>query len=188
MSFDAYLSESIRVLEQVQFCSESVENVVAILVHTFRSGKKLLVCGNGGSASDALHLTGELVGRFLKNRRALPALSLTCNASSLTAIGNDFGFDDVFSRQVEAYGSEGDVLLGFSTSGTSINVIKAFEKAKSLSLVTVALTGSKMSKLHELSDVSVCVPSLYTPLIQQAHLVIYHYVCGRIEDMLFAHP
>jgi D-sedoheptulose 7-phosphate isomerase len=186
MPFREYLKDSTRVLEATgaslseSLAHEIVETIAACIL----AGKPLLVCGNGGSASDAMHITGELVGRFLLNRRALKVICLADNAAVLTALGNDYGFEAVFARQVEAYGEPGAVLLGISTSGNSRNVVAAFEKARELGMPTIALTGEGGGSLTALADYVVAVPSRCVPLIQQAHLCIYHYLCDRIEQRL----
>jgi D-sedoheptulose 7-phosphate isomerase len=153
------------------------------IVKSLRDGGKLLCCGNGGSAADAQHLAAEFTGRYLKERRALPALALHANTSSLTAIGNDYGFDLVFARQLEALGKEGDVLLGISTSGNSRNVLRAMEVAKSKSIYTIALTGSG-GKMKDLADCAICIPSEETPRIQECHILTGHIICEIAEDLL----
>ena len=188
MSLSSYLAESIRVLERAR--ASWGEDLLAAALQTvtdcLRAGKPVLVCGNGGSAADAVHLTGELVGRFLLERKALNVICLASNPAILTACANDCGFDTVFSRQVEAYGSEGAVLLGISTSGNSRNVLAAFEQAHALGMKTIALTGEGGGRLASLSDYLFAVPSRSTPLIQQAHLCLYHYMCQTIEQELAA--
>jgi D-sedoheptulose 7-phosphate isomerase len=141
----------------------------------------LLVCGNGGSAADAEHITGELVGRFLKERRALKCVCLSSSTATLTAWANDYDYETVFARQVEAYGERGGVLLGLSTSGNSANVVTAFAAARRLGMTTVAMTGEGGGRLRELSDVLIDVPSRRTPDIQQVHVVLYHYLCEAVE-------
>ena len=148
------------------------------------AGKPLLICGNGGSASDAMHITGELVGRFLLERKALKAICLSANPVVLTAWANDYSYDTVFSRQVEAYGEPGAAILGISTSGNSKNVIEAFKQARSMGMTTVALTGEGGGKLAPLCDYLFAVPSTSTPLIQQVHICLYHYLCEAIERTL----
>lgn len=148
------------------------------------AGKPLLLCGNGGSASDAMHITGELVGRFLKERRALKAICLSSNPSVLTAWANDYTFDTVFSRQVEAYAEPGGVVLGLTTSGNSPNVIKAFEAARAHGMSTIAMTGEGGGKVAPLATILLDVPSRSTPLIQQVHICLYHYFCERLEAAL----
>jgi D-sedoheptulose 7-phosphate isomerase len=153
------------------------------IVKSLRDGGKLLCCGNGGSAADAQHLAAEFTGRYLKERRALPALALHANTSSLTAIGNDYGFDLVFARQLEALGKEGDALLAISTSGNSRNVLRAMEVAKSKSIYTIALTGSG-GKMKDLADCAICIPSEETPRIQECHILAGHIICEIAEDLL----
>lgn len=161
-----------------------VEAAVEAVTAALGANKALLVCGNGGSASDAQHITGELVGRFLKERRGLKAICLSSNAAVLTAWSNDYSYDSVFARQTEAYGEPGGVLLGISTSGSSRNVIAAFEVAKSLGMTTIAMTGEGGGKLAGMSDILLDVPSRSTPLIQQVHICLYHYLCEQVEARL----
>ncbi len=158
-----------------------VDRAVAKIIHAFRHHKPLLVCGNGGSASDACHIAGELVGRFLKERQALKCIALAGDPAILTALGNDFGYESIFARQVEAYGEPGGVLLGISTSGNSANVVAAFKTARTLQMTTVALTGTGGGKLAEYCDILIDVPSTHTPYIQQIHLCLYHYICEAVE-------
>lgn len=155
------------------------------IVKALRSGGKVIFCGNGGSAADAQHLAAEFTGRYLKERSALPALALHANTSALTAIGNDYGFDQVFARQMEALGKEGDVAVGISTSGNSPNVLRALEVAKSRSIYTVALTGASGGKMKKVADCTICVPSEETPRIQECHILTGHIICEIAEEMLF---
>lgn len=164
----------------VQRTEEAIETITQAL----GVGLPLLVCGNGGSASDAMHITGELVGRYLKERKALNCICLSSNPSVLTAWANDYSYDTVFSRQVEAYGRVGGVLLGISTSGNSANVVKAFEVARSQGMKTIALTGAGGGKLAPLTDVLIDVPSRRTPDIQQVHICLYHHICEIVEERL----
>jgi D-sedoheptulose 7-phosphate isomerase len=186
VSLHQYLTESARLLElAAQSWSEPlVVGAISTMVGALGEGKPLLVCGNGGSACDAMHLTGELVGRFLLERRPLNAICLTSNSALVTAWANDYSYDTVFSRQTEAYGRPGGVLLGISTSGTSKNVVTAFQQARTMGMHTVALTGEGGGALAPLSDFLFAVPSRSTPLIQQVHLCLYHYFCGEIERQL----
>ncbi|AWU97867.1 D-sedoheptulose-7-phosphate isomerase [Azospirillum ramasamyi] len=161
-----------------------VEAAIAAVTAALGANKALLVCGNGGSASDAQHITGELVGRFLKERRGLKAICLSSNPAVLTAWSNDYSYDTVFSRQTEAYGEPGGVILGISTSGNSRNVVAAFEVAKSLGMTTIALTGEGGGKMAAASDILLDVPSRSTPLIQQVHICLYHYLCEQVEARL----
>jgi D-sedoheptulose 7-phosphate isomerase len=162
---------------------ELVARAAMQIVKSLRGGGKVLFCGNGGSAADAQHLAAEFTGRYLKERRPLPALALDANTSSLTAIGNDYGFDLVFARQLEALGKEGDVLVGISTSGNSRNVLRAMEVAKSKSIYTVALMGSG-GKMKDLADCAICIPSNETPRIQECHILTGHIICEIAEEML----
>ncbi|MGB9068773.1 MAG: D-sedoheptulose 7-phosphate isomerase [Candidatus Acidiferrales bacterium] len=155
------------------------------IVRALRAGGKILFFGNGGSAADAQHLAAEFTGRYLKERQALPALALHANSSAVTAIGNDYGFDLVFARQMEAFGKEGDVAVGISTSGNSRNVLRALEVAKSHSIYTVALTGSSGGKMKDVADCTICIPSEETPRIQECHILAGHIICEIVEESLF---
>lgn len=182
-----YFRDSMAVLAGAAdaISQDSLDGAAGAILSAFASGKALLVCGNGGSAADALHITGELVARFLRDRRALRAICLSDNVSVLTAWSNDCGFETVFARQVEAYGEPGAVLLGISTSGASRNVLAAFGQARRMGMKTIALTGEGGAPLAPQVDYLLAVPSRCTPLIQQAHVCLYHYLCARIEDGLF---
>jgi len=186
MSLAEYFGNSAAVLESAGKCwSEDLASSAILAVSkALRLGKALLVCGNGGSAADAMHITGELVGRFLLERKALKAICLSSNPAVLTAWANDYSYDTVFSRQVEAYGEAGGAILGLSTSGNSRNVVKAFEEARLRGMTTIALTGEGGGVLAPLSDYLFAVPSRSTPLIQQAHICLYHYLCQGIEKDL----
>lgn len=147
-----------------------------------RRGGKVMLCGNGGSAADAQHLAAELQGRYLKERSPLAAIALTANTSTLTAIGNDYDFAEVFARQVRALGKPGDVLVAISTSGNSRNVVEAVKAAKSIGMFTVGLTGASGGALRKTCDAAVCVPSDHTPRIQEMHMGVGHMICELIED------
>ena len=183
ISLDLYLRESAEVIEATRtaIAQTTFEAAAEALVAALRAGHPVLVCGNGGSAADAQHIAAELVGRFLRERRALPVICLADNAPVLTAWANDYSYDAVFARQVEAFGRSGGALLGLSTSGSSANVVAAFEAAKRQGMTTVALTGQGGGKLADLADHLLAVPSRRTPLIQQAHLCLYHHLCEVIE-------
>ena len=142
----------------------------------------VLVCGNGGSASDAQHIAGELVGRFLVERRALNVIALSANSSVLTAWSNDYDYASVFARQVEAHGQAGGIVWGISTSGNSANVVAAFEAAKSMSMTTIGLTGEGGGRMAPLSDILIDVPSRVTPRIQELHIALYHFICAKVEE------
>ena len=166
----------------------SIARVSEVSLAAIKNGNKLLLFGNGGSAADAQHIAAEFVGRFAFDRPALPALALSVNTSCLTAIGNDYGFDQVFSRQLEALARPGDVAIGFSTSGNSPNVLHAISTAKKMGLQTVALTGTPGGKLKQAADLDhcVCVPSSETPRIQECHILIGHIVSELVEQELYA--
>ena len=164
---------------------DSIRRAAEVISGALAAGGKVLLCGNGGSAADAQHFAAELVGRFLKERRALPALALSVNASVVTAIGNDCGFDEVFARQVEALGRGGDVLVCLSTSGRSPNVVAAARRGRDLGLKVVSLIGADAELLSPCSDVVVAVPSRETPRIQEAHAVTGHAICRVVELALF---
>ncbi|CAO3411709.1 D-sedoheptulose-7-phosphate isomerase [Azospirillum largimobile] len=185
-SLHGCLSAAIDVLQRTMDSLDParMEAAVAAVTAALGANRALLVCGNGGSASDAQHITGELVGRFLKERRGLKAICLSSNPAVLTAWSNDYSYDTVFSRQTEAYGEPGGVILGISTSGNSRNVIAAFEVAKSLGMTTIAMTGEGGGKMAALSDILLDVPSRSTPLIQQVHICLYHYLCEQVEARL----
>ena len=165
---------------------ETVSRIIEEIVSALRRGRKILLCGNGGSAADAQHFAAELVGKFRKIRKALSAVSLTVNTSILTSIGNDFSFDDVFKRQVEAIGKEGDLLIAISTSGNSKNVIEAVKQAKKMDIFTIGFTGKDGGKLAEICDLVVKVPSSNTPRIQEMHITLFHAICGIVEEIITA--
>ncbi len=155
------------------------------MIETIKAGNKLLIFGNGGSAADAQHLAAEFVNRFLLDRPPLAAIALTTDSSILTSIGNDFSFDEIFSKQIQALGRQGDLALGISTSGNSPNVIKAIETAKQLGIKTAALTGKNGGKLIALADLCLNVPSQSTPAIQEAHLWVEHLLCQIVDEALY---
>jgi D-sedoheptulose 7-phosphate isomerase len=168
--------------------AEAVSNIAKIsevLVDAFHERNKVFLFGNGGSAADAQHIAAEFVGRFVFDRPALPALALSVNSSAVTAIGNDYGFDLVFSRQIEALGRQGDVAIGISTSGNSPNVLGAIVAAKKMGMHTAALTGCTGGKLRNIVDHCVCVPSNETPRIQECHILIGHIVSELVERTIF---
>ncbi len=159
-----------------------------ILVNAFKTKNKLLICGNGGSAADSQHFAAEFTGRYEKERSPLPAIALTTDTSALTAIGNDYSFDVIFSKQVEALGTSSDVLFAISTSGNSVNVIKAIEIAHQKSMTVIALTGKdggKIDKMLKPNDVNICVPASRTARIQEVHLLVLHTLCDIVDSVLF---
>lgn len=164
---------------------ETIGRVGMAFVECMRRGNTLLFAGNGGSAADSQHISGELVSRFKFNRPGLPAIALTVDTSILTAIGNDYGYDKVFSRQIEALGRAGDIFVAISTSGNSPNILAGIEAAKAKGIMVVGMTGAKGGKMKALCDECLCVPSDETPRIQEGHLATYHLLCGLMEEVLF---
>ena len=163
-----------------------IEKAATALMDCVRAGKKILFFGNGGSASDSQHLAAEFVGRYEKERRALPAIALTTDTSILTAVGNDYGFDHIFERQVAALAQEGDVAVAFSTSGNSKNVILAIQKARQLGVYTIGLTGRGGGAMKSAVDLAIVVPSQKTSRIQECHIMIGHILCERVDEFLSA--
>jgi D-sedoheptulose 7-phosphate isomerase len=163
---------------------KDIEDAAKLITAALKSGRKVLLCGNGGSAADCQHIAGELVGKFKKERKALPAISLTTDTSILTALTNDYGGDVIFSRQVEALGQEGDVLVAMSTSGTSPNILRAAEAARKKRMKVVGFTGQSGAKLKAASDVCIMAASDDTPRIQESHITAAHIICGLVEDAL----
>lgn len=160
----------------------AIEKMAAICKEAIKNDHKILLCGNGGSAADSQHIAAEFVGRFVKERGGLPSIALTTDTSILTAIGNDYGYDEVFRRQVEALGRKGDVLIGISTSGNSGNVIKAFEQAAKQGVATLAFTGPKESRMSALADVALRVPAPVTARVQECHIMVGHMICEAIDE------
>jgi D-sedoheptulose 7-phosphate isomerase len=164
---------------------ETIKQVTDLVYQAFKQGNKVLFCGNGGSAADAQHLAAEFSGRFYTDRDPLPSEALHCNTSYLTAVANDYGYDVVYSRIVKGSGRPGDVLIGLSTSGNSVNIIKALEVAKEIGMKTVVLTGESGGKMKGISDYTINVPSKDTPRIQESHIMIGHIICQLVEAQLF---
>ena len=174
-----------KVLQDDQLLA-TVEKVIDTIVTCFKNGKRVYFCGNGGSAADAQHLAAEFSGRFYKDRKALPAEALHCNTSYLTAVGNDYGFDVIYSRLIEGIGEKGDVLIGLSTSGNSPNIVNAFITAKEKGVITIAFTGASGGKMKSVSDHLINIPSTDTPRIQESHITIGHIVCQLVEEKYFS--
>jgi D-sedoheptulose 7-phosphate isomerase len=183
-AIEAIWDEHLRVATALRGLAPDVDRVVALIARSLAAEGALLTCGNGGSAADAQHIAAELTGRFFRDRRPLRALPLHGNPSSLTAIGNDYGYDEVFAREVSAHGRPGDVLLGLSTSGNSRNVLRAIEAARQKEMVVVGMTGESGGKMRDLCDVCLRVPSTSTPRIQECHILIGHTICELIERIL----
>lgn len=179
------LRESIEVkqsmLENIDLL-DLIDEAAQVCIRSVAGGGKILLFGNGGSAADAQHIAAELVGRYLRNRKALPAIALTTNTSNITAVGNDYSYDEIFSRQVEAIGCPGDVAIGISTSGNSRNVIQALALARKNRMTTIGLTGSPGGEMRKQVEYCMCVPSDSTPRIQEAHIWFGHTLCEIIED------
>ena len=173
-----------RVLKDVNL-QENIEKIVRKSIVAFKSDKKMLLCGNGGSASDAQHIAAELSGRFYNDRPPLYAEALHVNSSYITAVANDYSYEATYARMVEAAGREGDVLVGISTSGNSPNVVKAMQKANEIGMLTVGLTGRDGGKIQEICDIMIRIPSDDTPRIQEAHILVGHIICQLIEEEMF---
>jgi D-sedoheptulose 7-phosphate isomerase len=163
----------------------NIRKAAEAMIGALKKGGKIIAFGNGGSAADSQHIVAELVGRFMKERKGLSAIALTVNTSTLTAIANDYSYDEVFSRQLDALAGKDDVAIGISTSGKAVNVVKAVELAKKKGLVTIALTGCDGGALARAADISIIVPSKSTPRIQESHVAVVHILCQLVEDELF---
>ncbi|EGR1424105.1 SIS domain-containing protein [Vibrio vulnificus] len=184
---NTYLENSIKVKNRLLSSSEvldRISEVAELIVSAYERGNKVLLAGNGGSAADSQHIAAEFVSRFFYDRPGLPAIAITTDTSMLTAIGNDYGFENLFARQVQAQGKEGDVFIGISTSGNSKNIVKAVEMAKKMGISTVVFCG-ETGVLKELVDYSICVPSDSTPFIQESHICIGHIICAIVEQKIF---
>ena len=181
------IEESIAVKkEAVLKCTDEIAKAASVIIEAYRKGKKVLICGNGGSAADAQHIAAELVGRYKMERKALPAIALTTDTSIITAVGNDYGFEKIFSRQVEALGEKDDVLVAISTSGNSPNVLSAMEEAQKKGMRIIVLAGGTGGKMREMkSDAMIIAPSNNTPRIQELHITAGHIICELVEKELF---
>ena len=182
------ISQSVEVKQKILGSPEilvTIRDIAETCSHALCIGNKILFCGNGGSAADAQHLAAELSGRFYYDRPPLAAESLTVNTSFITAVANDYSFDNIFARMLNGIGQEGDVLVGLSTSGNSENVIRAFKAAHEKGIITVGLTGEDGGKLAQLSDFIIRVPSSDTPRIQESHILIGHIICELVESSIF---
>lgn len=181
-----YTSESKKVLSDMDNALfTNVEAASIACTECLRVGGKVLLSGNGGSAAQAQHMAGELMGRFATDRPGLSAIALTADTSVITAIGNDYGFDNIFSRQIQAHGKVGDVFIGYSTSGKSTNILRAFEQARACGMVCIGFTGNLGGPMQTLCDYLIEVPSSETPRIQEGHLLLGHILCGLVEKALF---
>ena len=187
-SIQHIISESISVKSSIlknETLLKTIDSIVNVITNSFQAGFKVQFCGNGGSAADAQHLAAEFSGRFYKNRKALPSDALHCNSSYLTAVANDYSYDDIYARLVDGTMVKGDVLVGITTSGNSGNIVKAFEVARTKGIITIGFTGSTGGKLKDLSDYLIDIPSDITPRIQESHILIGHIICELVEDAIF---
>lgn len=188
----AYIKDKMKEAQQVIAdmlmsvnLQNNLERAVLACIESLKSGGKVLLAGNGGSAADAQHIAGEFVSRFAFDRPGLPAIALTTDTSIITAIGNDYGYEKLFARQIQAHGKAGDVFIGYTTSGTSPNILLAFQEAKAKGMVTVGLVGNRGGKIQEMCDILLEVPSADTPRIQEGHAVLGHILCGLVEKDMF---
>jgi D-sedoheptulose 7-phosphate isomerase len=184
----SYLVQSHKVLEAAAQNEQFLNQLVAIsdaIVNCFRAGGKVLLAGNGGSAADAQHIAGEFLSRLNFDRAPLPAIALTVDTSVLTAVGNDYGYEQVFERQVRGLGRPGDVFVGISTSGRSANVLRALRTAREMGMVSIGFCGARKTEMLELCDIALQAPSESTPFIQQIHITAAHIICGEVERVLF---
>ncbi len=182
------IKASISVKEQIisdGVMAPILEEVIQIITKTFQNGGAVYFCGNGGSAADAQHLAAEFSGRFYKDRKALPSEALHCNTSYLTAVANDYSYDVIYSRLIEGIARKGDVLIGLSTSGNSGNILKAFEMANSMGVITIGMTGAGGGKMKAITNYLIEVPSNTTPRIQESHILIGHIICELVEKNIF---
>lgn len=184
MPIERVMNEHLSVIENMKkTCMPDIQKMACLCQDALRNGHTIFFCGNGGSAADSQHLAAEIVGRFLKERRGMSAVALTTDTSILTAVSNDYGYDQIFARQVEALIRPGDVLVGLTTSGNSPNVVVAIEKAKEMGAVTIGMTGGTGGKLSDMCDVCLIVPSNVTARIQEAHILVGHIVCEIIDEL-----
>ncbi|MFW9942662.1 MAG: SIS domain-containing protein [Candidatus Thorarchaeota archaeon] len=179
------LDENTKVIKEIKKLSPIIADISKKIVNAYKNKKKVVLFGNGGSAADAQHIAAEFVGKFYKDRESLPSLAFHTNTSVLTATANDFGYDLVFERQVSSFVQEGDIAIGLSTSGNSPNVIKGLIKAKEKGAIAVGFTGQKPSRVEEISDICLKIPSTDTPRIQEGHITVGHIICYLVEQELF---
>jgi D-sedoheptulose 7-phosphate isomerase len=182
------IQSSIEVKQQLlqdEVLVKQIETVVEVVTNAFKNGNAVYFAGNGGSAADAQHLAAEFSGRFYKDRKALPSDALHCNSSYLTAVANDYSYDLIYSRLLEGLAKKGDVLVGISTSGNSANIVKAFEMAASMGVITVGFTGANGGKMKNMANYLINVPSNTTPRIQESHILVGHIICELVEENIF---
>ena len=186
---DTHIKQSIAVKRKIledRDLIDTISKIADMCIDAFKRGNKVMLAGNGGSAADSQHIAAEFVSRFRFDRPGLPSIALTTDTSMLTAIGNDYGYESLFSRQLEANGRSGDIFIGLTTSGNSANIIKAAESCKDLKIMSVGLLGHDGGKAKNLFEEALCVPSNSTALVQESHIMIGHIICGFVEDTLFA--
>lgn len=181
---DQEISHHIKVMHSLKLMEDNIHKASQVMAGVISEGGKILICGNGGSAADAQHFSAEIIGRFRRERKAWPAIALTTDTSILTAVGNDYGYAEVFARQIEGLGLSGDAFVGISTSGNSVNIINATKMAKKLGITTIGLLGCNGGELIDICDLSLVVPDENTPRIQEAHIFLLHYIAGSIEAKL----
>lgn len=181
-----YIKEGVEVKEQIlQNNIDDIKLITQKIIDCLNLGNKILICGNGGSAADSQHFAAELIGRYKLERASLPAIALTTDTSILTAIGNDYGYEQVFSKQVEGLGQKGDILIGISTSGNSKNILNAYEVARKKDMICISLSGKGGGNMKDISDFNFIVPSNNTPRIQESHIMAIHIICEIMENSIF---
>jgi len=188
MDIQSYILESIKTKTDIlndKNIIQSIQDISSAIVNSYKNGGQLFTAGNGGSAGDAQHIAGEFVAKFYFDRQGLSATSLVTNTSVITAISNDFGYENCFARQIEALANRGDVFIAISTSGNSANIIKALEEAKKKDIITIGFTGSTKCDMDDFCDYIIHVPSKSTPAIQESHIMIGHIICGLVEEAMF---
>ena len=181
-NFKDQLADHLQVMQALSSIEPAITTAGKLMVSTLIAGNKILLCGNGGSAADSQHIAAEIIGRFETERHALGAIALTTDTSIITAVGNDYGYDHIFSRQVQGLGNSGDLLMAYSTSGNSSNVLRAVEAAKAKGMTVISLTGKGGGKLSELADIDLCMPSVNTARIQEAHAFVGHLLCAYVDE------
>jgi len=181
MSFDASLADTVRTFQALSTIKAEIDRASALILETLKAGKKLIIAGNGGSAAEAQHFSTELVGRYFKNRRSLPAIALSADGSLLSCIGNDYGFDTVFSRQLEGLAQAGDLFIGITSSGNSANILLALRKARELGLNSISFLGRNGGKAKSVATVDLIIPGESGRTAQEAHLFLIHYFCDLID-------
>lgn len=179
------LNENIKIKEELKNQISLIVKIINEIVKAYRNNKKVILFGNGGSAADAQHIAAEFVGKFYKERKSLPALAFHTNTSTITAVGNDYGYEFIFERQVSSFVNIGDIVIGISTSGNSLNVVKGLEKAKEKGAITIGFSGQKENKIEKIADYCIKIPSNDTPRIQEGHITVGHIICYLVEKELF---